>query len=406
MTLYAYSALDTRGRMKKGIQEADSPRVLRQKLRSEGLSPVEVAPAEVKRQKTERKIQFLTRRASSAEVSMMTRQLATLVAAAIPIEEALQALSKQVGKSHLRMIVSTVRARVLEGRTLADAMACYPSVFDGLYRAMVAAGEKSGHLDVILERLADYTEQRQKIRSKLIQALIYPVILTLVAVGVVTALLTTVVPTVIEQFQYAGRDLPNITLALIAASDFLRAYGLVVLATILGLIVIRQRLMRFPKRRLQNDRLLLKLPVAGKVISGVETARFARTLSILTSSGVPLVESMAISTEVLGNSYIREKLREASDRVREGSSLWTSLDATGLFPPMMLHIIASGERSGELDNMLERAASAQDQLFEDQVNIALGIFGPLMIVIMAGMVLFIVMAILTPMTDMSSLLDM
>ncbi len=403
MTLYAYSALDTRGKIKKGLQEADSPRVLRQRLRSEGLSPVEVAPAPVKRQKSEPKVRFLTRKASSSEVAMMTRQLATLVAAAIPLEEALQALSRQVEKSHLRVMVSTVRARVLEGRTLADALACYPSVFDGLYRAMVAAGEKSGHLDVILERLADYMEQRQKIRSKLTQALIYPVILTLVAVGVVTALLTTVVPTVIEQFQYAGRDLPGITQALISASDFISDYGLVLLVTVLALLVINQRLLRSPKLRLSHDRRLLKFPVAGKVLSGVETARFARTLSILTSSGVPLVEAMSISSGVLGNSFIREQMKEASGRVREGGSLWTSLDASGLFPPMMLHIIASGERSGELDSMLERAATAQDQLFEDQVNIALGIFGPLMIVTMAGMVLFIVMAILTPMMDLNSL---
>ncbi|WP_461537645.1 type II secretion system inner membrane protein GspF [Spongorhabdus nitratireducens] len=405
MALYSYTALDAKGKTRKGVQEADSPRLLRQQLRSKGLAPVEVVPATASNPSATSKggRQLFARKASVAEVAMITRQLATLVAASIPLEECLQALSRQISKPHLQAMVKAIRTRVLEGHTLADALAAYPAVFDGLYRAMVAAGEKSGHLDIILERLADYTEQRQQIRSKLIQAMIYPAILTLVAVGVVAALLTTVVPTVIEQFEYAGQNLPGMTLALISASDFVRGYGLYVLASVLMLLVIRQRLLRNDKRRLTNDRIMLRLPVFGAVFSGVETARFARTLSILTSSTVPLVEAMSISSNVLGNSFIRQKMKAAAEKVREGSALWTALENSNQFPPMMLHIIASGERSGELPPMLERAADAQDRLFEDQVNIALGIFGPAMIVLMAGMVLFIVMAILTPMMDLNSL---
>ena len=401
--LYSYSALDGKGKTRKGVQEADSPKMLRQALRADGLAPVDITPASRGKVQEKTRTSLFTRQASVSEIALITRQLATLVAAAIPLEECLQALIRQVQKSHLKSLLTTVRARVLEGRTLADALAAFPGSFDTLYCAMVAAGEKSGHLEVILERLADYTEQRQQIRNKLIQAMLYPAILTLVAVAVVIALLSTVVPTVVDQFEFAGRELPGMTMALITMSDFIRDHGIKLLIAMMLLLVARQRLLKKESLRLKYDRLMLRMPVFGSVLSGVDTARYARTLSILTSSTVPLVEAMHIAADVLSNRHIHQKLTAAADRVKEGSSLWTSLDNTGLFPPMMLHIIASGERSGELDSMLLRAADAQDKLFENQVNIALGVFGPLMIVTMAGMVLFIVMAILTPMMDLNSL---
>lgn len=269
---------------------------------------------------------------------------------------------------------------------------------------MVAAGEKSGHLNGVLERLADFTEHRQKIKGQLVQAMIYPAILTLVAIGVVTALLTTVVPTVVEQFAHMGQQLPTMTLTLIAISDFVRAYGSAVVVTILAMLVLRQQLLsRSNHCRLTHDRWLLKFPVIGGVLSGVDCARFARTLSILSSSAVPILEGMSIASRVLVNQHMREALLKAAERVREGSSLWQALEQTELFSPMMLYIIASGEKSGELTSMLARAADNQDQQFESQVNIALGVFGPLLIVSMAGIVLFIVMAILTPMLDLNSL---
>ncbi|OED41015.1 type II secretion system protein GspF [Endozoicomonas sp. (ex Bugula neritina AB1)] len=401
--LYSYSALDGKGKTRKGVQEADSPKMLRQALRADGLAPVEVAPANTDKVQEKNSSSLFTRQANAGEIALITRQLATLVAAAIPLEECVQALIRQVQKAHLKSMLTAVRARVLEGRTLADALGAFPGSFDRLYRAMVAAGEKSGHLEVILVRLADYTEQRQQIRSKLIQAMLYPTILTLVAVAVVIALLSTVVPTVVDQFEFAGKELPGMTMALIAMSDFIRDHGIKLLAVIMMLLVVRQRLLRNAAIRLKYDRLMLRMPVFGSVFCGVDTARYARTLSILTSSTVPLVDAMNIAADVLSNRHIHKQLVAAAERVKEGSALWTSLDNTGLFPPMMLHIIASGERSGELDSMLLRAANAQDKLFENQVNIALGVFGPLMIVTMAGMVLFIVMAILTPMMDLNSL---
>ena len=282
-------------------------------------------------------------------------------------------------------------------------MAQFPKVFDSLYRSMVAAGEKSGHLDTVLLRLADYSERRQGIKSKILQAMIYPVILTLVAVTVITILLTSVVPKVIAQFVYLKQDLPTSTQVLIAVSDFLKNYGFLILALIIGSIVLfrlwitkRQNLLRF-------HNLILKLPVIGRVSRGINTARFARTLAILNSSAVPLLESLKISGDVLSNEYAKTKIAEATDLVREGSSLKVALERTKLFPPMMIHMIASGEKSGELDNMLIRSADNQDNEFERQVSMALSIFEPMLIVSMASVVLFIVLSILEPILKMNSM---
>ncbi|MBO9482801.1 type II secretion system inner membrane protein GspF [Salinisphaera sp. G21_0] len=414
MSVFAYEALDAKGKKSKGVIEADSPRQVRQKLRISGLNAIAVSAAtgqetsdttQNKRSSSGSLFRSLyQRKATDAEVALLTRQLATLVAAGIPLEECLQALVRQLRKPHLKSIVTTVRSKILEGQSLADSLACYPKTFDRLYRSMVAAGEKSGHLDGVLERLADFTEHRQKIKGQLIQAMIYPAILTLVAICVVAALLVTVVPTVVEQFAHMGQQLPTMTLTLISISDFVRAYGPGIAMALLVTLVIRQQILQRSRTcRLVHDRWLLKLPLIGSVLSGVDGARFARTLSILTSSTVPLLEGMGIAAKVLVNQHMQASLLNAAERVREGSSLWQSLEQTELFSPMMLYIIASGEKSGELTGMLARAADNQDQQFESQVNIALGIFGPLLIVTMAGVVLFIVMAILTPMLDLNSL---
>ncbi len=413
MSVFAYEALDAKGKKSKGVMEADSPRQVRQKLRVSGLNAVTVSESSSRdvaksdnTNSVSAKFRLFQKQATDAEVALLTRQLATLVAAGIPLEECLQALIRQLRKPHLKSIVTTVRSKILEGQSLADSLAYYPRTFDRLYRSMVAAGEKSGHLDGVLERLADFTEHRQKIKGQLIQAMIYPAILTLVAIGVVAALLTTVVPTVVEQFSHMGQQLPGMTLALISISDFVRDYGVSILTVLLLVLVVRQQILsKSDKCRLIHDQWLLKLPVIGAVLSGVDSARFARTLSILTSSTVPLLEGMGIASKVLVNRYMQSALIKAADRVREGSSLWQALEQTELFSPMMLYIIASGEKSGELTNMLGRAADNQDQQFEAQVNIALGIFGPLLIVTMAGVVLFIVMAILTPMLDLNSLIS-
>ena len=406
MAAYEYQALDAKGRRKHGVLEADSARLVRQQLREQGLTPLEVTETVEKARREASGFSLFRPSMSTGDLALITRQFATLVAAALPIEESLKAVAEQCEKPKQRTLISAVRGKVLEGHAMAEAMATFPSVFDQLYRAMVAAGEKSGHLEKVLNRLADYTEQRQQMKNKLMQAMIYPIVLTLVAVGVIAILLSSVVPKVVEQFVHMKQELPLSTRILMGASDFVRDYGLAVVL-LLGCALLFFRWWNCkPERRIRYHALLLRLPVIGRVARGINTARYARTLSILNSSAVPLLEGMRISGEVLTNDYARARLVAASERVREGSSLRTALEQTKLFPPMMLHMIASGERSGELDNMLERAADNQDREFEGQVNIALGVFEPALVVSMAAIVLFIVMSILQPILELNNMVSM
>jgi len=403
---FEYQALDSRGKQKNGILEADTARQVRQQLREQGLAPLSVEPASEREREGGTRAPLLRRGIGAGDLALITRQMATLVQAALPIEEVLKAVAQQCEKPRLKRIMLSVRGRVVEGYTLADGLREFPGAFDQLYCAMVAAGEKSGHLDTVLNRLADYTEQRQHMKTKLMQAMIYPTMLTLVSLGVIAVLLSSVVPKVVDQFMHMGQSLPLSTRILIGASDFVRDYGLgLVLALMLAGIVVT-RLLRRPAPRKRYHGLLLRLPVVGKVARGLNTARFARTLSILNSSAVPLLDGMRIAGDVLTNLQVKEALAVAAERVREGSSLRAALDQSRLFPPMMLHMIASGEQSGELEQMLARAADNQDREFESQVNLALGIFEPSLIVVMAGIVLFIVIAILQPILALNNMVSM
>ena len=344
------------------------------------------------------------RRVAAADLALFTRQLATLVQAAMPLETCLQAVSEQSEKLHVKSLGMALRSRIQEGYTLSDSLREHPRVFDSLFCSMVAAGEKSGHLDVVLNRLADYTEQR--LESRLLQAMLYPLVLLVVATGVVTILLTAVVPKIIEQFDHLGHALPVSTRTLIAMSDALQASGVYWLAGLLGLLVLGQRLLKNPAMRLRWDKTLLRLPVIGRVARGLNTARFSRTLSILTASSVPLLEGIQTAAAVSANRYVEQQLLLAADRVREGSSLRAALAELRLFPPMMLYMIASGEQSGELETMLEQAAVNQEREFDTQVGLALGLFEPALVVMMAGVVLFIVIAILEPMLQLNNMVGM
>ncbi|WP_094751552.1 type II secretion system inner membrane protein GspF [Psychromonas sp. CD1] len=403
MPTFLYKALDQKGKPIKGTLEADSSRLLRQKLRAKGYMPLHV---EIVSQQSSNSIKRLYRcKIKTAELALITRQLSTLVASSIPIEECLQAVFEQCDKESLKTIIASVRGSVIEGHNLADSLNTFPFVFDTLFCAMVAAGERSGHLDKVLDKLADYAEQRQAMKSTIQQAMIYPFVLTLVAVGVVSILLTAVVPQVVGQFEHMGAELPATTTLLIAISDSLRAYGLYFLGGVwLSLMALKQFLKK-EKNKLIFSEYLLRLPVIGNVSKELNTARFARTLSILNSSAVPLLEAMGIAGNVLGNPFIRLRVAEATECVRSGVSLGLALRNTKLFPPMMLHMIASGERSGELGNMLSRSADNQDKQFAAQVSIAIGLFEPALIVSMAGVVLFIVMAILEPILQLNNLVS-
>lgn len=405
MAAFSYKAIDKNGKNKSGVIEADNAKQVRQLLREQGLMPLsmeQVAAAE-KRQKTG--FTLFSTSISAADLSLLTRQIATLVESSLPIEEALHAVAEQCDKPRHRNMMMAVRSKVTEGHTLADSMAEFPHVFDTLFRAMVAAGEKSGHLDVVLNRLADYTEKRQQTNSKITQALIYPVLMMVISIGIVVAMLTVVVPKIVGQFDTMGQSLPPLTAAMIAISEWLQAYGVFLLLAIVLMIVAFKRMLKNEALRKQYHGAVLRMPIIGKVARGLNTARFARTLSILTSSAVPLLESMRISADVLQNLQIKSAISEASINVREGSSLRAALDNTRMFPPIMMHMIASGEKSGELQQMLGRAADNQDREFETQVSVALKVFEPLLIVSMAGIVLLIVMAILQPIIELNNMVN-
>ncbi|MEN8170279.1 MAG: type II secretion system inner membrane protein GspF [Pseudomonadota bacterium] len=402
MGAFEYSALNERGREKKGVLEGDTARQIRQQLREQGLTPLSVEEV-AQRETRERRGFTLTRGISATELALITRQLATLVQAALPLEEALQTVARQSEQPRLKSMMLAVRSKVMEGHTLADGLSDFPHVFPELYVTTVSAGEQSGHLDVVLERLADYTEKRQQMRQKIMLALFYPVILTAVAILVTGGLLTYVVPQVVQVFEGIGQELPWLTVALIAVSDFLRANGVWLIFLLVLVVVTMKSLLRREAMLFRWHRTLLHLPLIGRLARGLNTARFARTFSILTASGVPVLEAMRLSSEVMGNLPMRNAVNEASHRVREGGGIAHALEQSHYFPPMTLHLIASGEASGKLESMLERAADNQERELETVIAMVMGMFEPILILVMGAVVLIIVLAILLPIFDLNQL---
>ena len=403
MPAFQYSALDSRGRSRKGLIEADTPRLARQALREQGLHPLGIE--EVASQERRRGRQWWSGRVrvNATDLALITRQLATLVGSGLPLEEALGAVARQAERTRLSGLLLAVRTRVLEGHTLATALGDFPQVFPELYRATVAAGEQSGHLDVVFERLADYTEARQQMRQKVGLALFYPALLTGVAVLIVAGLLTYVVPQVVQVFSSLNQQLPALTRGLIAVSDFLRQYGAVLLAALVAAAIGWRYALRRVGFQRRVHQVLLKLPLLAPLTRGANTARFARTFSILMASGVPVLEALRISAQVLGNLPMREAVEQATARVKEGASLHKALGNSGYFPPMTVQLIASGESSGRLESMLERAAVQQERETETLIAALLGIFEPMLILVMGGVVLVIVLAILLPIFDLNQL---
>lgn len=404
MAAFEYVALDHSGKQKKGVIEGDSPRQVRQNLRDQGFTPLSVEQAKEKKSMG-LNISFSGKgNISTPDLSLLTRQMATLVQSGLPLEEVLQAVANQSPKASIKSMMLAIRSKVLEGHSLANALGEYPGAFPKLYRSTVAAGEHSGHLDSVLESLADYVERQQMAVRKIKMAAIYPVILSFVAVGVVVFLLTTVVPDIVEVFETSKQALPPLTSGMIAVSDWLMNYGqYLAFILVVFFILIKAQMSRSESFERKVHKVYLKLPLISRIVQGADISRFTSTLSILTSSGVPLVESLSISSEVMQNRVLREAITVTSEKVREGSSLKKALEQTGQFPPLMLYMIASGETSGELEGMLKRTAEQQERELESIISTLVGLFEPIMLLVMGGIVMIIVMAIMMPLMSMNTL---
>jgi len=403
MAAFRYEAYDAAGRLSKGVLEADTARQLRARLREQGLLVAVVETLSEAAQASGGSHAHWRRRLSGAQLSLITRQFATLLAAGLPVEQTLNALIEQADTDYQRQLLAGVRGEVLAGHPLARALQKYPRVFPDLYVTLVAAGEQSGRLGEVMERLADYTESHQALRQKVGLAFIYPAIVTLVAGAVVLGLLTYVVPQVVSVFQNTNQTLPWLTRALIGLSDFLRASGWLWLIGMVAAIWAGLRALSRPGPRLRFHRWLLRLPLVGTMVRGVNSAQLASTLGILVGSGVPLLEALQAGAGVVTNLPMRQAVEEATRRVREGGSLSRALATGKLFPPMLVHMIASGEASGRLVHMLERAAEQQRREMENRVLGLTSLLEPLLIVLMGAVVLVIVLAILLPIFEMNQL---
>jgi general secretion pathway protein F len=403
MSGFEYSALDAAGREKRGVIEADTERHARTLLRERGLAVLAVESIRAAAEQAGLRERFSRPGLSRGELALVTRQFATLERAGLTIEECLNVLIEQTESAGARRLLAAVRARVLEGQSLSRGLAAFPSAFPQIYRAMIEAGEHSGKLSDVLERLADYTESRESLRNTMLTAFIYPALVMTLAFVIVTFLLVYIMPQMTRVFSSVGQTLPLATRILIATSDFVRSYGLLTLAAAVAAVVAAWLMLRDQGLRTRWHGWLLRLPIVGRLIRGVNAARFADTLGILTTAGVPLLASLQSAAAVLTNLPMKGAVEEAVRRVREGAALAPSLGSARLFPPLVIHLIASGEATGRLDTMLARAAEAQSRELENWVRRFTALLEPLLILAMGGIVLFVVVAILLPIFEMNTL---
>jgi general secretion pathway protein F len=401
MPAYRFEAASAAGRIERGIVDADSPKMARGVLRERGLTPIAVAPVE-ERNAVAGTIS-IGGRLRDAELAMSTRQLASLLSARLPLERALAAVIEQAERPVVRDRFAAVRSEVVGGQTLAASMAKFPRDFPEVYRALVAAGEQSGDLALVMSRLADYVESRTALASRVKLAFTYPVIVTVVAAAVIIALLTYVVPQVVGVFAQTKQKLPLLTVILIEVSGFIRRWGWLLAVLGVGAVFAARWLLRSPTLRLSWHERLLGLPLVGRLIRGVNTARFASTLAILTASGVPLIRALDAGAQTLTNDAMRNNVIDAVSRVREGAPLSRALAAGGHFPPVMIHMIASGEATGELPDMLDRTAKTLSSEVERRTLALTSLLEPILILIMGAVVLMIVLAVLLPINEINQL---
>ncbi|HAU2380404.1 TPA: type II secretion system protein GspF [Legionella pneumophila] len=397
MGAYQYQALKVNGSISKGVIEADSERHARQLLREQGLIPTQVQTL------TQQRAASSKSKVSAADLALLTRQLATLLAAGIPVEESLRGVSEQTEKDKVRELIIGVRSKVLEGYGLAQAMAQYPNAFPELYRATVGSGEQTGRLDVVLEKLADYTEKQQQTRQKVQQALIYPLLMIIVSTAIISFLLTFVVPKIIDVFTESGQTLPPMTQLLINLSQFIKSYGLYSLVTIIVALIGFKKSLSNIKIKTAWHQFMLKLPIVSYLVKTINVARYIHTFGILFAAGVSVLETMRVSSSLVTNIVMRQAFDLATLRVREGSGISEALKETKFISPMAIHLIASGEKSGQLSEMMERSASHLDNQVNRLIETSLTLLEPMVILLMGAVVLFIVLATLLPIFSMEQL---
>jgi len=398
MPAYHYQALNKQGSSTKGVIEADSERHARQLLRERALIPTQIRA--FTKQKTQKSGSL-----SAQDLSLLTRQLATLLAAGIPVEESLRGVSEQTEKGKAREMIIGVRSKVLEGYSLAQALGEFPNAFPELYRATVGAGEQTGRLDLVLEKLADYTENQQATRQKVQQALIYPSLMIIVSTAIISFLLAFVVPKIIEVFTSSGQSLPAMTQVLINFSSFLKSWGLYALGAFIVLIIAFRQSLKNMKVKMAWHRLLLKLPVSGYLVKSTNVARYIHTFGILFAAGVNVLETMRVSASLLNNLVMRNAFDAATVKVREGTGISVALKDTGFLTPMATHLVASGEKSGQISTMMDRTGSHLDNEVKRLIDAALTLLEPLVILFMGAVVLFIVLATLLPIFSMEQLVS-
>ncbi|MBH1659326.1 type II secretion system inner membrane protein GspF [Stenotrophomonas maltophilia] len=399
MALFDYPAANAQGRIEKGQLDADSPRGVRQLLRGRGLTPVQVSPARSAGSG------WGARRLSASELAWATRQLASLLAASLPLEGALSAVIEQAERPHVAQALTAVRADVRAGQRLTVALAARPRDFPPIYRALVGAGEDSGDLARVMERLADYIEERNALQAKVLTAFIYPAAISLASVAIVIFLLSYVVPQVVTAFVQARQTLPMLTQVMLAASAFVRIWGVWAGLGIAALVVAWRLALRKPELRLRWDAMLLRVPMVGRFVLGVNSARFASTLAILLDAGVPLLRALEAARQTLGNALLARCADDVSARVREGAALGSALKVQKVYPPILVHLVASGEKTGALAPLLDRAAQTISREIERRAMALTALLEPTMILVMGGVVLTIVLAVLMPIMEMNQLVQ-
>lgn len=407
MAVFEYRGVTASGKNVGGIIDAESSRLARQKLRSDGIFPTEVVEERAQKGKISQDVSFqsLFQRISHQDVSVMTRQLATLLKAGLPLVASLNALADQVENPKLKKTITQIRERVNEGSSLAAALEEFPRVFPDLYVNMVSAGEASGALELVLFRLAEYLEGQVRIRNRIRGALIYPAVMTVVGFGVLAILFTFVVPKFVVIFEELEQTLPLPTVILIGISDFVRAYWFLILLFTGASLYLLARYKKTTKGKELYDRLLLRIPIFGRLILLGVVIRFTRTLSTLLSSGVPLLKAMDILTAVVNHSVFAQAIASARESVTEGASLSQPLKQSGIFPPIVIHMVASGEQSGELEDMLAKVAEIYEEEANTLASTLMSLLEPVLILGMALIVAFIVISILLPLLEINQMVQ-